>query len=229
MPEEKQFEILQIILKRFQKAGILDQIMVVGSWCLYFYRIAFDDNKKLPAFRTLDVDFLIPKTKFLKKKVDISLLLKGEGFVSSFIRSTKMVHYDHPELRVEFLTPELGRGYSKVQEIKQWNVTVMPLRYLNFLLEYPRIIRYGTIQVRVPEPGAFALHKLIVSDRRIKQEKKKSDIETAIGLLNYLYEKPYEIERIKDIMKRIPKKWARTILLISEKYSPRLNEMLKAH
>ena len=56
MAEKEQFEILLKVLKRFQEAGILKDLMLIGSWCLQFYRYHFEDPERLPAFRTLDVD-----------------------------------------------------------------------------------------------------------------------------------------------------------------------------
>jgi hypothetical protein len=37
--EREQFPLLFQILRRFQQADVLDGIILIGSWCLYFYRI----------------------------------------------------------------------------------------------------------------------------------------------------------------------------------------------
>ena len=39
MIESVQFEIILEILKRFQTAGVLDKLVLIGSWCMYFYRL----------------------------------------------------------------------------------------------------------------------------------------------------------------------------------------------
>ncbi len=83
---------------------------------------------------------------------------------------------------------------------------------------------YEGLCIQVPEPAVFALHKLIISVRRLNKEKAKKDLEMAIGLLDFLYAKPREVGRIKSILRTIPKKWLQTILSVSEKHFPKLNE-----
>ena len=78
MAEKEQFDILLHVLRRFQKAGVLKDLMLIGSWCLRFYRYHFEDPAKLPAFRTLDVDFLIPHASRVRKEADIPAILKAE-------------------------------------------------------------------------------------------------------------------------------------------------------
>jgi hypothetical protein len=199
-------------------------MMLIGSWSLHFYRFAFEDHDALPAFRTLDVDFLIPDIHQVKKEVDIPQLLKEEGFISSYNRASGMVKFDHPDLRVEFLVPELGRGHDKPLEIKKLGIRAQSLRYLNSLAGYPRVISHENLHIRVPEPAAFALHKLIISTRRSNKEKAGKDLQMAVGLLEFLYTRPHEARRIKSILGAIPKKWLETILSISKKHFPKLNE-----
>ncbi|MFH1800754.1 MAG: hypothetical protein ABH891_07945 [Candidatus Omnitrophota bacterium] len=48
MAEREQFAILSKVLKRFQSAGILDGLILIGSWCLYFYRLQPGPFENLP-------------------------------------------------------------------------------------------------------------------------------------------------------------------------------------
>lgn len=148
MANNNQFQVLHRILKRFQEAGILKEMMLIGSWCLYFYRLAFENDDSLPAVRTMDVDFLIPDIHQVRTEVDIPQLLKEEGFLSTYNRVSGMVKFDHPELRIEFLVPELGKGHDKPLEVKKLNIKAQGLRYLNFLTEYPRIISIAIFMLR---------------------------------------------------------------------------------
>ena len=79
MAKEKQFDLLLVVLRKFQEAGILTDLMLIGSWCLQFYRYHFDHPEKLPAFRTLDVDFLIPHASRIKTEVNVPEILRKEG------------------------------------------------------------------------------------------------------------------------------------------------------
>lgn len=227
MAEEEQFKILIQILRKFQKAGILSDLMLIGSWCLQFYRYHFEHPEALPAFRTLDVDFLIPNPKQVGTEADVPRILREEGFAPTFNRSSGIVKYDHPELRVEFLVPELGRGDIGPQEIKKLHIKAQGLRYLNLLVGYPRLISYEGLQIRVPDPAVFALHKLIISARRLNKAKQKTDLEMGVGLLDFLYARPSEVARIRSILRTMPKKWLAAVLSISEKHSPRLNQLAK--
>ena len=41
--EKKQSDLCLEILRRFHKAGILDDLILIGSWCVYFYREYFSN------------------------------------------------------------------------------------------------------------------------------------------------------------------------------------------
>lgn len=227
MAKDEQFEVLHRLLIQLQAAGALEELMLIGSWCLYFYRFAYDDHAGLPAFRTLDVDFLVPDPKGVKREVDIPEILRKEGFIPQFNRSSGVVKYNHPELQVEFLVPELGRSSHGSQEVKRLHVKAQGLRYLHLLLDYPMHVSYKELKICAPEPAAFALHKLIVSSRRLNVSKKKSDLETTIGLLNFLCDRPKDLNKIRLILNAIPKKWADTIFSVSRVHYPKLNEMFQ--
>jgi len=40
--EKKQSDLCLEILRRFHNAGILDDLILIGSWCVYFYKDYFD-------------------------------------------------------------------------------------------------------------------------------------------------------------------------------------------
>lgn len=159
--------------------------------------------------------FLIPHPGQIKKTVDIPELLKEEGFIPLMNYSNGLVRYQHPGLMVEFLAPELGRGFHKPRNIRSWNIQAQEIRYQN-------------ITVCVPEPAAFALHKLIISARRTKKEKREKDLETAVGILEFLFKDSKEEARARAVLAQIPAKWRKVILTVSEKYFPTLNELYKS-
>ncbi len=224
MQRNNQVDLLLRVLQRFSEAGVLDQCMLIGSWCLHFYRFEFANTDLLPALRTMDVDFLIPHPGMIKKSVDVPELLKEEGFIEIMNFSNGLVCYQHPELLVEFLAPELGRGYHKPRDIRPWQIQAQEIRYLNFLTAYPKKIHYKNMSVCVPEPGVFALHKLIVSSRRTKEDKRKKDLAAAVGVLEFLFKDPKEKARVRAVLSKIPAKWRKTILGVSAKHFPALNE-----
>lgn len=190
---------------------------------MYFYREEFGKEDLLSAVRTMDVDFLIPHPGGIKKTVDVPEILKEEGFIPLVNYSNGLVCYQHPDLLVEFLVPELGRGFDKPRLIKPWHIQAQEIRFLNFLTAFPKKVLCRNITLRVPEPAAFALHKLIVSARRVKKEKREKDLETARGILKYLFKDPKEETRVREMLAKLPAKWRKTILDVSAKHFPELN------
>ena len=128
MLKDNQFDLLLEVLRKFQSAGLLNEVMLIGSWCLLFYRHEFKGADTWPALRTLDADFLIPNPKKIFKDVNIPSLLKELGFVSTHNRLNNLIVYDHPELRVEFLVPEMGRGTSDAQSIPNLHIKAQGFR-----------------------------------------------------------------------------------------------------
>lgn len=82
-------------------------------------------------------------------------------------------------MEIEFLISELGRGKNEPYKVKELNINAQGLRYLNLLQKYTIEILFYDINLVVPEPAAFVLHKFIVSDRRQNQTKREKDIKTA--------------------------------------------------
>lgn len=68
---------------------------------------------------------------------------------------------------VEFLTPAFGR--ETIRDLPALGVHAQALNYLNFLIaeaiHAAAIYRYGVL-VQVPRPERYAIHKLIIADRR---------------------------------------------------------------
>ena len=227
MAEKEQLEILLQVLRQFHSAGVLRDIMLIGSWCLYFYRHEFKNPKTIPAVRTLDADFLIPNQRKLEAELDVPLVLRKLGFAPTFNRSNGLVVYDHPQLRIEFLIPEIGKGFDKPQDIKKLHVNAQGLRYLNFLADYPQLIIYEDIQVKVPEPAVFAVHKLIISQRRTKEDKRERDLEAAAGILDWIFDHPEELKKLKQILETLPRRWKENIVAISDRNYPRIAAEIK--
>lgn len=211
MERDAQFDVLLGLLQTFEREGVLQHLMLIGSWCLFFYRSASPKVGEFPAVRTLDADFLIPHQRGLARDVDVPSLLQELGFVPTFYRSSQWVVYDHPELRVEFLAPELGRGSSEAQTVPKLHIKAQRLRYLQLLADYPKRVTYQGVTLRIPEPSAFALHKLIVSGRRTGGAKRRKDLEAAIAVLDYVYAHPRELTMMRTILHRLPKGWLKTL------------------
>lgn len=97
------------------------------------------------------------------------------------------------EFKVEFLTPLTGRSPSggKRFEIRQLNVSAVPLRFLDYLIEDPvaaAALGRRPVLVNVPQPSRYAVHKLIVSQERGRgfALKAQKDLEQSFDLQKVL-------------------------------------------
>ncbi len=125
-----------------------------------------------------------------------AILESGLGFleVPSLNRKHPTTRYKlrGGEFLVELLTPEIGKPSTAPVSIPYLNVKAEPIRFLDYLLEetQPIAIPFDIgILVNVPNPARFAIHKLVVSQRRPSAfaSKSKKDIDQANQLLEVLF------------------------------------------
>lgn len=69
------------ILRKLSETGILEEIMLIGSWCLIVYQKYFDDLPGIPVFRTTDIDFMIPYPPKIVTHLDVPRVLETLGFI----------------------------------------------------------------------------------------------------------------------------------------------------
>jgi len=116
------------------------------------------------------------------------------------------------ETLVEFLTPSFSEDEG-LRDLAALGVSARALHHLNYLIADPidaaAIYRDG-ILVRAPRPERFAIHKLIVADRRLegrdslKSRKDLMQAETLIALL--ARDRPGDLaEAYRDAMERGPR------------------------
>lgn len=210
--EKKQSELCLEILRRFHKTGILDGFILIGSWCVYFYRDYFRNVPYInqTTLRTRDIDFLIDKPTKIKHSVNIPELLKDLGFVTIFRGSKGYIKLDHPDLILEFLVPERGKGTDKPFPLSKLGINATALRFLNFLAENTVKVKVEDFTITLPHPVNFALHKLIIFQRRQKEDKAIKDRNTAIEIIKALMEKG-EGTLIRDIFNSMLNKWKNKI------------------
>jgi hypothetical protein len=225
---EEKYELLAIVLKQLQAKGVLDGLVVVGSWCQYYYRILFDNAPEIPLLRTTDIDFLVPNPSTFKTKVDVSKLLNLLGFDSDFDYSTGLVKYVHPDLEIQFLTPALGRAKDKPYEIKQLNINAEELTYMKMLQDYKFSMAHNGVSIWLPEPEAYILHKVLISSKRKDPAKKEKDLMAAKSIGGLCLEYETRRERLKTIYVHLPKKWQRTVSSVLKQISPELFSFLTA-
>lgn len=117
------------------------------------------------------------------------------------------------ELSVSLLTPMHGKTDSRAKKIFSLNAMASPMRFLDFILEdtQPAVLpyRHGVL-VNIPSPARFALHKLVVSQRRpaafaVKARKDILQAQEVLGLL--AEERPGDILLAMEAVQKMPSKF----------------------
>ena len=209
--EKKQSDLCLEILRRFQTIGLLGNVIIIGSWCAYFYRYYFEDTSYHPSLMTRDIDFLIPQPAKLRTRVDLPEFLKDLGFVTVFKGTQGFIKLDHPELILEFLVPERGKGMDKPYPLPKLGVNATTLRFLSFLSDKTVKVKVEGLAVTLPHPANFGLHKLIISQRRVREDKATKDRRAALDVLKMLIARGRESE-IFNLFKSIPRSWQNKIV-----------------
>ena len=117
------------------------------------------------------------------------------------------------DLTVSLLTPLRGKLSTTPVQLEVLNAAARPLRFLDYLIEDSQAAAVPSgsgILVRVPQPGRFALHKLVVSQRRPSAETAKSrkDLAQAAAVLDVLREvRPGDIKVAADAALQMGKKF----------------------
>lgn len=94
--EKSQYELCIEVLGRLDKAGVLKNIVLVGSWCTLLYKEFFGRTRYKVSLITRDMDLLIPRPTAIKARVDVAESLKDLGFVVGFTGSKGYIRLQHP-------------------------------------------------------------------------------------------------------------------------------------
>jgi hypothetical protein len=212
--ESKQHRVVMEVLHRLENAGVLEQLVLVGSWCLYFYRDYFKEGAFYSVLRTRDIDFLVPTPVRVPIRVNVIELLEDLGFIPE-IKAGGYIQLMHPEVMLEFLVAERGRGSDKPYPLPHLGVNAQPLRFMDIANDAAISLNFEDISLHVPHPAAFALHKLIIVPRRKSEAKALRDINSAVEILTLLLDSG-DVEMIIDQLHRFPRTWKKTIYRVLE-------------
>ena len=208
------------ILKVFADNNLFNEgVELIGSWCFQLYQRHLG-AKSFP-LRTQDIDFLIPNPFHGKDHLDFIRQLEDLGFNYDFKRDGS-IYLWNAELKIEFITPEKGKGSDNSIKIRQLGLNAIPLRFTALLLNNPITITEGGIKILIPNPRNFCLHKLIIASRRRKIDKALKDLQQAICTSVIV-----DAKEIQKLFESLPKRWKQTILSMLEKSKrelPLLNE-----
>jgi hypothetical protein len=123
------------------------------------------------------------------------------------------------DIEVDLLTPLIGRARNEPVAVPLLRAAATPLRFLDYLIEENQpgaVLGAQGALVRVPRPGRFALHKLLVASRRTPQTggaaKATKDREQASALVELLdADLPGEIELAWKALEEHGKAWVTAV------------------
>jgi len=223
-------DLVRLVFEELDKAGILRDMYLIGGWCLplYFDMFKDDDACTISVIRTMDIDLMIPNPPKFAKCADMSSILGKLGFIIVRDPLHKYAKYMHEELEIEFLIPDKGKGYNKGYSVKDINVLAQPLRYISLIQDHNILVDFKGLKVRIPSPEVFVLIKLIVSRKRAKNKKVKSerDLSVALNIGEYLLTRFENREKLKFLYNSLPKGWKKEINLALQSSSDELYEFL---
>jgi len=217
--EKRKYDLCLEVLRRLNKCGILKHCILVGSWCLPFYKEYFKSKSYLVSITTRDIDIMIPVPKKITIKTDVVELLKDLGFIIDFSGSKGYIRLVHPDLVVEFLVPEMGRGSEKPYPLPQLGLNAQPLRFMDLLAEKTIKVKVDGIVIQLPDPAIFALHKFIIAPRRTDSYKEIKDQEAGLRVYNALISAG-KGDKLKYVFEKLPMKWQTKIRKQLEKLTP---------
>lgn len=186
---------------------MLNDIILIGSWCLVFYRLIFEDFH--PLVRTTDIDFYVPNPK----RID-------PGDVAS---SLKKLNYDHVRdsltdkstfisptgFEIEFLTNLTKEGVSSVR-LGFSQIYAESLSYVQVFADNCVDVDYFGLHLKVASPAVFVIQKILIQDRRgLKGEKDKAAIAYVASFLPASRKMSTDFYRV---LSSLPLRWKRKVL-----------------
>ena len=189
---------------------------LIGSYCLPVLK----DNIKLnlPTVKTQDIDFLV-NTPYKGGKKDIESLLKPLGFSIGFYHDGS-TYFTNGIFKVEFLTFKKGKGTDRAIYIEPLKIKATPLRFLQLLCDDQVEIKKEGYTYRIPNPWVFAYHKILISKRREKKDKREKDILQANAILREVFKRPDLKSKAFSYLDALPLGWEKIIKKHISAYFP---------
>ena len=203
-------KIITKIFRVFEDNGLFDEgVELIGSWCFHLYQ----KHLGVPEFplRTQDIDFLIPNPYRGQKHSGFLKQLEKLGFKCDF-RWDGSLYLWNEDLKIEFITPEKGRGSSRAIKVEALGLRAIPLRFVAQLLEDPITVTDDGVEILVPRPARFCLHKLVIASRRRKKDKRLKDLQQAVCASVIVKDR-----ELQELFGAFPKKWRTAVFNVLEK------------
>ncbi|HLP41416.1 MAG TPA: GSU2403 family nucleotidyltransferase fold protein [Fibrobacteria bacterium] len=220
---ELDVEMFLSVLRALEESGALRELVLIGSWCLLFYKAHYGDSDLIPAVRTSDVDLLVPWPKRVRRQADVPAVLASLGFMETTSFLTGYTKFERGDLVVEFLMPLRGDGREQVVTVKPLKITTQGLRHLDYQDDELVPMSCHGFTVRVPRPELYTLFKFIVHAERKNPVKQVKDLATAQRLSDFLRKSEEGRRGLRWAYSRLTKKQQKALLAIVKDKDPLLH------
>ena len=206
-------------IKVFNEIGLLQHVMVIGSWAEYLYPSLFETDF-VPNLKTRDVDFFYRNINIPKEKIPLIEKLKEIGYVYDEVDGISRF-YKEDLLELEFLTRVLGAGVEGKMKIKPLGITSEGLRVINilasFACEVEKTLPTGElVKINVPEPAVYVVQKILTNPIREPPEKKAKDIAAVKELLYHIEKSEMHMLKLKEVFLTLSAKQRKTLKQVCE-------------
>ncbi|MGC8602863.1 MAG: GSU2403 family nucleotidyltransferase fold protein [Desulfomonilaceae bacterium] len=185
------------IITALSEVGFFERSVLIGSWAMFCYGVTLGVKWRL---HTGDIDIAVQVVPGGKKlKVDLEKVLKGNGAKRFFSSSDGLIKFSIPDYHIEFIVHDYGRGRKRESEIvtiSDLNINAQPLPFIQMLLDFSERIDADDFYVRIPIPEAFFFHKLIIAQRRQREDKREKDLEQCQTLSRFI-----KVEQLQQVIK----------------------------
>ncbi len=136
---------LKEILTVLNDEGVLKDIILIGSWCLLFYKHIFAEFE--PTVRTSDIDFFVPNPKAIKEKDGLIKSLKCINY--DIVRDSltyKSTFISPNGFEIEFLT-KLNRNQLVCVELGNTHIYAESLSYVDIFAGNYFEVTYNNMEI----------------------------------------------------------------------------------
>ena len=87
---------------------------------------------------------------------------------------------------MEFIGQRSGGRNTGFLSVPEWNVTAIPLPFINILMDFSAVAELDGFTIRFPIPEAYFLHKLIIARKRPFGAKRGKDLEQCTAIVQVI-------------------------------------------
>jgi hypothetical protein len=168
------------LLRTISRAGFFDRSVMIGSWVMLIYQVLHGARY---ALRTMDIDFAVHIAHTRSQlRADLKQLITGLGF-TDYLAAEGVQKFTGGGYEVEFIGQRSGGRNKGFLSVPEWNVTAIPLPFINILMDFSDVAELDGFIIRFPIPEAYFLHKLIIAWKRSSGAKSGKDLEQCTAIM----------------------------------------------